>query len=59
MRVIARLTLDRVVENVFAETEQAASLRVAHRPLIPRRGPASRPSLSWTESPRGASTQPR
>ena len=24
MRVIARLTLDRVVENVFAETEQAA-----------------------------------
>ena len=42
MRVIARLTLDRVVANVFAETEQAASLRVAHRPLIPRRGPASR-----------------
>ena len=42
VRVIARLTLDRVVENVFAETEQAASLRVAHRPLIRRQGPASR-----------------
>jgi len=41
VRVIAQLTLDRVVENVFAETEQAASLRVAHRPLVTRRGPAS------------------
>ena len=35
MRVISRLTLDRVVENVFAETEQAASLEL----LI---GPSSR-----------------